>query len=103
MLYQSFLLGLDYLRAVQKHDSKKKLDEHLELANRYKKDKELREFYLGEKNAEVELATLRERIAKLQENLDALTVAKDYGDRQAERMRFTRRSRKPGMRNLCWQ
>jgi uncharacterized protein YydD (DUF2326 family) len=83
VLYQSVLLGLDYLRAIQKHDAKKKLDDQLELANRYKKDKELREFYLGEKNAEVELASLKERIAKLQENLAAFTVAEDYTDRQA--------------------
>lgn len=82
VLYQSFLLGLDYHQAVQKHDAKKKLDEQIELANRYKKDKELREFYLGEKNAEVELASLREKIARLQESLAAFTVAKDYGERQ---------------------
>lgn len=84
VLYQSFLLGLDYYLVVQKHDAKKHLDEQIELANRYKKDKELREFYIGEKNAEMELASLRERIANLQRNIASFTVAEDYGRRQAE-------------------
>lgn len=84
VLYESFLLGLDYHLAVQKHDAKKHLDEQIELANRYKKDKELREFYIGEKNAEMELASLRERIASLQQNIASFAVAEDYGSRQAE-------------------
>jgi uncharacterized protein YydD (DUF2326 family) len=84
ILYQSFLLGLDYDRAIQKHDDKKHLDQQVGLADRYKKDQELREFYVGKKNAEVELASLRERIAELERNLASFTVANDYGDRQAE-------------------
>jgi len=83
VLYQSFLLGLDYERAIRKHDDKKTLDQQVEFSDRYKKDKELREFYVGEKNAEVELASLREKIIALERNLAAFTVAKDYGDRQA--------------------
>ncbi len=84
LLYTSFLLGLDFQRVIEKHDAKQKLDEQKELAQRYKKDKELREFYVGEKKAEVEMAALRERIAQLHTNLDQFTVAKDYGDRQAQ-------------------
>ena len=83
ILYQSFLLGLDHNLAIQKHDDKKRLDEQLELAARYKKDKELREFYIGQKNAEVELASLKEKITELERNLASFTVAKDYADRQA--------------------
>jgi len=82
VLCQSFLLGLDYHRAVQKHDQKKKLDEQLGLAERYKKDKELKEFYLGEKNAEVELLELGTQIKRLEENLTAFRVAEDYAERQ---------------------
>lgn len=84
VLYQSFLLGLDYLRAVQKHDAKKKLDEQTEFANKYKKDQELRQFYVGGKNAEVELASLRERITQLEERIASFVVAQDYSSRQAE-------------------
>lgn len=84
VLYQSFLLGLDYHLAVQKHDAKKRLDEQVDLAHRYKKDKELRDFYVGEKNAEVELASVRENIAKLQGNIAQFAVAEDYGSRQAQ-------------------
>ncbi|MDB5343966.1 MAG: hypothetical protein JWP89_2343 [Schlesneria sp.] len=82
VLYQSFLLGLDYYRVIQKHDAKKKLDEQLTLAKKYKEDTELREFYLGEKNAEMEVASLKERIAKLESDLSNFTVAKDYSDRE---------------------
>jgi len=82
VLCQSFLLGLDYHRAVQKHDQKKRLDEQLGLADRYKKDKELREFYLGEKNAEVELLELETEIRQLEDDLTAFRVAENYAERQ---------------------
>jgi uncharacterized protein YydD (DUF2326 family) len=82
VLCQSFLLGLDYRRAVNKHDQKKRLDEQLSLTERYKKDKELREFYLGEKNAEVELLELEADIRRLEEDLAAFRVADNYLERQ---------------------
>jgi uncharacterized protein YydD (DUF2326 family) len=82
VLCQSFLLGLDYNRAVQKHEQKKRLDDHLNLADRYKKDKELREFYLGEKNAEVELLELGAQIKRLEDDLAAFRVAENYAERQ---------------------
>ena len=82
VLCQSFLLGLDYNRAVQKHDQKKRLEEQLGLADRYKKDKELREFYLGEKNAEVELLELGTQVGRLEVDLTAFRVAENYAERQ---------------------
>ena len=82
VLCQSFLLGLDYERALQKYDQKKMLDEQLSLADRYKKDTELREFYLGEKNAEVELLELGTEIKRLEVDLAAFRVAENYADRQ---------------------
>ena len=82
ILYQSYLLGLDYLRVIQKHDAKKLLDQQVSLAKRYKEDEELRDFYLGEKNAEMELASLRERIASLKQDLARFEVARDYSDRE---------------------
>ncbi|MGL4421215.1 MAG: DUF2326 domain-containing protein, partial [Gemmataceae bacterium] len=82
MLYQSFLLGLDYHRAVQKYDLIKKLDGLTELADRYKKDDELKKFYLGEKSAEVELAELGTEITRLEAELIAFRVAESFGDRQ---------------------
>ncbi len=84
VLYQSFLLGLDYHRVVQKHDAKKKLDEQSSLAKKYKEDEELRDFYIGEKNADIELASLNEQIAKLRSDLAAFQVAKDYSEREAQ-------------------
>ncbi len=82
VLYQSFLLGLDYCPVVKKHEDKKRLDEQLVLAKRYKEDKDLREYYLGEKNAEMELASLNERIATLEADLASFQVAKDYSERE---------------------
>lgn len=82
ILSQSFLLGLDYHRVVQKHDQKKNLDTQTELADRYKKDTDLREFYLGEKNAEVELIELSTQIDKLEADLASFRVAENYAERQ---------------------
>ncbi len=82
ILCQSFLLGLDYHRVVQKHDQKTRLDTQVELADRYKKDKDLREFYLGEKNAEVELIELGAQIEKLAADLSSFRVAENYAERQ---------------------
>jgi len=77
------LLGLDFYRVIQKHDAKKKLDEQIGLAKKYKDDKDLRDFYLGEKNAEMELASLKERIVKLEDDLSKFQIAKDYSEREA--------------------
>lgn len=82
LLNQSILLGLDYQRVAHKHDMKKRLDDQLTLAKKYKEDKDLREFYLGDKNADLELASLTERIAKLDADLAEFKVAKDYSDRE---------------------
>lgn len=84
LLYQTFLLGMDFYLVVKKHDAKKKLDEQIALAKKYKEDKDLREFYLGEKNAEMELASLKERITKLEDSLAKFVVAKDYSARESE-------------------
>ena len=82
VLCQSFLLGLDYARAVRKHDQKERLDKQLDAAARYKKDKELREFYIGEKNAEVEMLELGTEIKRLEDDLAAFHVAENYAERQ---------------------
>ncbi len=82
ILYASFLLGIDYRRAIQKHDARKDLEEQLLLAKKYKSDKDLREFFIGGKNAEMEVASLAERIEKLEVDLTNFNVAKDYSDRE---------------------
>ena len=82
VLCQSFLLGIDYSRAAKKHDQKVTLDKYVDLAKRYKTDQELRHFYLGERNAEVELLELEREIARLQNDLTAFRVSENYADRQ---------------------
>ena len=82
VLCQSFLLGLDTKRVTSKHESKKKLDEQLALANRYKQDSELRSYYLGDRNAEVELVEIGAEIEKVAGNLAEFKVADDYAIRQ---------------------
>lgn len=81
-LYQSFLLGLDYARAVRKHDQKVALDKFSDLAKRYKTDQDLRQFYLGERNAEVELLELERDISRLEGDLAAFRVSENYAERQ---------------------
>jgi uncharacterized protein YydD (DUF2326 family) len=82
VLYQSFLLGVDYARAVRKHDQKVALDKYSDLAKRYKTDQDLRLFYLGERNAEVELLELEREIARLERDLAAFRVSENYAERQ---------------------
>ncbi len=84
LLYQSFLLGLDYFQVVEKHDARKKHEEVTAFAKKFKTDKELRDFYVGDKNVELELAALKEKIKELQDSLQKFEVAKDYSERQAE-------------------
>jgi len=81
-LCQSFLLGLDTDRVIWKHEKKRRLDEQTALANRYKQDSELRSYYLGDRNAEVELVELEAEIKKVEANLAAFKVADDYAMRQ---------------------
>ena len=82
VLYQSFLLGVDYARAIRKHDQKVALDKYSDLAKRYKTDQDLRLFYLGERNAEVELLELGREIARLERDLAAFRVSENYAERQ---------------------
>lgn len=82
VLYQSFLLGLDFQLAVQKHDLKKNLDEQLTQADKYRKDSDLKQYYLGDRNAEVELADIEREIGELEARLRQFEVASDYTDRK---------------------
>lgn len=82
VLCQSFFLGLDYTRAVEKYDLKTALDEKVALLDRYSKDDELRQFYLGEKNAAVELLELESEVIRLEGDLRAFKVAENYAERQ---------------------
>ncbi len=82
VLCQSFLLGLDYNLAVQKHDLKENLEEQLTQADKYKKDSDLRQYYVGDRNAEVELADIEREIDELEGRLRQFEVASDYTDRK---------------------
>jgi uncharacterized protein YydD (DUF2326 family) len=82
ILCQSFLLGLDYQLVVRKHDLKKQLDEQLGQADKYSKDSDLRQFYIGDRNAEVELAEIEREISELEGRLRQFEVASDYTDRK---------------------
>ncbi len=82
VLCQSYLLGLEYHTAVAKHRHKVDLDTCTELSNRYKKDKDLRAFYLGTKNAEVELLELDAAIKRLEADLGSFRVAEQYAQRE---------------------
>ena len=82
VLCQSFLLGIDYQRSVEKHDQKKRLDQYVTLAERYQKDKELELFMV--ENAEVELIELDTEISRLSADLEAFRVAENYSERERQ-------------------
>jgi uncharacterized protein YydD (DUF2326 family) len=82
VLCQAFLLGFDYTRAVRKHDQKLALDKFVDLATRYKKDQDLRQFYLGERNAEAELLELDSGIGRIERDLAEFRVSENYAERQ---------------------
>lgn len=90
LLSQSYLLGLDYRQVIKKHDTKKRLDEVVDLTTRYKKDKELREFYVGAKDPSAELVQLDEDIRRLRQDLSSYSVAENYSERQARADQFHR-------------
>ncbi len=82
VLCQSFLLGLEYQLVIQKHDLKKNLDEQIAQADKYRKDSDLRQYYVGDRNAEVELAEIDREIGDLETRLREFEVASDYTDRK---------------------
>ncbi len=82
ILIQSFLLGLDIHRVVEKYGAKTRLDQLATSAKQFRSDAELRSFYVADRNPVVELAELEASIADLTANIQAFQVAEDYAERR---------------------
>lgn len=82
LLYNAFLLGLDVFLMQKKQEIKKEKDRIKELADNFKKDSLLRDFFTGDKDVILTLIDLEEQIKKLDDNLRSFTIAEDYNDVQ---------------------
>lgn len=82
LVRNAFLLGIDvHLLAIkaQIRDEIKKLQN---LRSNFKKDPLLRDFYMGGKDADIQLSFLERRIVELEKDKDAFVVAENYYEMQ---------------------
>jgi uncharacterized protein YydD (DUF2326 family) len=73
-----FLLGLDVELVAEKASLHQRLKRIQESSESLKDDPLLREFYTANKDADIELSFLQERIAELETNQQSFEVAEDY-------------------------
>ncbi len=79
-----FLLGLDVELVTEKARLYQRLDNIRKSEKSLKSDPLLREFYTANKDVDIELSFLEERIAELEENQRSFQVAEDYYQIQKE-------------------
>ncbi len=86
LLNNAYLLGLDISLVERKFQLNKDLKESTDAKRRIEKDSTLREFfqYKDDKDAEVEIVNLEERIAQLSRDLEKFVVAENYTTIQRE-------------------
>jgi len=84
VLYNAFLLGLDTFLAQKKYELKKEKDRVEKLEKNFKNDDLLKEFFMGNKDVDLKIVDLEERIKKLEIDLKNYKVADDYYDVQKE-------------------
>ena len=78
LLYNSFLLGLDVGLVQSKETIKKKIDELKKFMNLFGTDSSLKKFVTGERDAELSIVELTEKIEHLDEQLSNYRVAENY-------------------------
>ena len=84
LLINGFLLGLDVDIITEKHKLKTSRDEITKFRNNLTKDTVFSEYFTGNKDVEIELKDLEERIASLSRNLESYQVAENYYEIQKE-------------------
>lgn len=77
-LYNAFLLGLDVYLVQEKKRLKKELDETNKLQKNIANDPILKKFFEGHQDSSLAIAELKEKIHKLEADLEAFEVAEDY-------------------------
>jgi uncharacterized protein YydD (DUF2326 family) len=84
MFYNAFLLGLDYTIAFKKYHIRKDQERIQDLEKNFKNDSLLKDFFTGNKDVELTIIDLDERIKKLNGDLKKFEVAEDYYEVQKE-------------------
>lgn len=84
LLYNVFLLGLDVALAQKKYNIRKEQDRIKKLEKNFKKDSLLRDFFNGNKDVDLTLVDLEERIKHLDDDLSNFKVAEDYNEVQLD-------------------
>lgn len=83
-LYNAFLLGLNVTLAQQKSVLRKEKERIKEFERNFGKDPLLRDFFTGDKDVDLTIIDLKERIQRLDDRLRSFKVAEDYYDVQLE-------------------
>ncbi|GAA4068952.1 DUF2326 domain-containing protein [Amphibacillus indicireducens] len=78
MIYNAFLLGLDVFLAQEKQQLRKEYNRIKDFETNFKKDELLRDFFFGQKDVELTIDDLNDKIAKLEMNLAEFKIADDY-------------------------
>ena len=84
LLSITHLLGLDVQKTVEKFDLKKALDENQALEKGFKKDSVIKEYFNNNKDADIDLLDLEEKVEDLKKKLDEYKIAEDYQETQAD-------------------
>lgn len=84
MLYNAFMLGLDVDLAEKKYKIRKEQDRIKKLEKNFKEDSLLKDFFTGNRDVDLTLVDLEERIKRLDDDLKNFKVAEDYNDVQLE-------------------
>jgi len=83
-LRMAFLLGLDIDLTHKKFALKESLDHAVEMNNNFSKDPLVREYFLGEKDINIDLRELEDELAKLERAHKDFCVAENYRDVEKE-------------------
>lgn len=84
MFYNTFLLGLEYKLAIKKYQVRKDQERIQDLEKNFKNDSLLKDFFTGNKDVELTIIDLDEKIKKLNGDLKKFEVAEDYYEVQKE-------------------
>ncbi len=82
LIRNAFLLGIDVHLVATKAQIRDEIKKLQTLRGNFKKDPLLRDFYMGGKDADIQLSFLERRIKELEKDKDAFVVAENYYEMQ---------------------
>lgn len=84
LLRNAFLLGLDISIVRKKHDLRVEKEEIREMKESLTKDVVFKEYFTGNKNPDIELRDLEQKLSSLKRSLAEFRVAENYYEKQRE-------------------